>query len=122
MFTTFPILSHPNKSFPLQKHPWWGISNMSCLAKHKQVRPKVVRSRLHAALCCLCLRRKTMGKRQGIQISIVCCFILSVLSPVLRSRFWKGSVLTCFCKYCYRNLIVLRKCQALETPCLRLAF
>lgn len=123
MLITFPILSHPNKSFPIWKYPWWGISNMNWLVEHEQVRTKVVRSRLHVALCWFCLWRTAMGERQGVQISIVCCFILSVLSPVLRSRFWKGSVLTCFCKYNSRNLAVLRKLQnqALEAPCLRLA-
>lgn len=66
MLITFPILSHPNKSFPIWKYPWWGISNMNWLVEHEQVRTKVVRSRLHVALCWFCLWRTAMGERQGV--------------------------------------------------------
>lgn len=113
-------LSYPNKSFFLQKRPWWGISNMNCLAKHKQE----VKSGEEQSVCCplLSLLLDDHHGRKAGDPNINCYFILSVLSPVLRSRFWKGSVLMCFCKYNSRNLIVLRKLQALETPCLRLAF
>lgn len=48
---------------------------------------------LLVALCWLLLWRTAMAERQGVQISVVHHFILSA---VLRSRFWKGSVLMCF--------------------------
>lgn len=70
MLTAFPILSHPSKNFLIQKHPWWGFSNVNCLVEHEQVRMKVRRSRPHAAYCPLlvcfvedCHRRKAGGPK-----------------------------------------------------------
>lgn len=96
VLTAFPMLSHPSKSFLIQKHPWWVFSNVNCLVEHEQVRLKVRRSRPHAGYCPLLVSfvEDYHGRKAGgPNISS-----LSSHSPMLRSRFWKGSVLMCFWK------------------------
>lgn len=123
MLITFPILSHSNKSFPIQKHPWWGFSNINCLVEYEQVRLKVRRNRLHAACCPLlaslvedCHGRKAGGPNISCSsFHLECCAQEQVLERL------SAHVLL---KILIQNLSVLGKLfqnQVLKAPCLGLA-